>query len=60
LIPNRLKRVKDYPSELEDNTKEEILDLAKGKGELARKAQKLKKLIEQTNRLKDKTKNKGK
>jgi hypothetical protein len=59
LIPNRLKRVKDYPSELEDNTKEEILDLAKGKGELAKKAQKLKKLIEQTNRLKDKTKNKG-
>jgi hypothetical protein len=50
LIPNRLKRVKNYPSELEDNTKEEILDLAKGKGELAKKAQKLKKLIEQTNR----------
>jgi hypothetical protein len=54
IIPNSLKRVKDYPTELEEKTKREILDLANKEDEIGRKAKKLKKLIQQTERLKDK------
>ena len=54
LIPAFLKRVKDYPSELENKTLEEIIELSKGNGETAQKAKKLKKLAEQQKRLKEK------
>ncbi len=35
LIPPSLKRVKDYPSELENKTLKEIIELSKGKGDIA-------------------------
>lgn len=54
LIPASLKRVRDYPSELENKTLEEIIELSKGEGETAQKAKKLKKLVEQQRRLKEK------
>lgn len=54
LIPPSLKRVRDYPSELENKTLEEIIELSKGNGETAQKAKKLKKLAEQQKRLKEK------
>ncbi len=48
LIGGDLKRVKGYPSELEHLTYEQVLKLSKeGKGELKKKAQMLKKLVEQ-------------
>jgi hypothetical protein len=54
LIPASLKRVRDYPSELENKTLEEIIELSRGNGETAQKAKKLKKLAEQQKRLKEK------
>ena len=54
LIPASLKRVRDYPSELENKTLEEIIELSRGNGEIAQKAKKLKKLTEQQKRLKEK------
>jgi cell shape-determining protein MreC len=54
LIPSSLKRVKDYPSELETKTLKEIIELPKDKGEIAQKAKKLKKLVEQQKRLTEK------
>ncbi|MEG4804240.1 hypothetical protein QUB63_25530 [Microcoleus sp. ARI1-B5] len=50
LIPESLKRVKDYPSELEYLTYAEIVEQAKTSREVA----KLKKLIEQEQRLMEK------
>lgn len=50
LIPESLKRVKDYPSELEYLTYAEIVEQAK----ISREAAKLKKLIEQEQRLMEK------
>lgn len=55
LIPGSLKRVRDYPSELEGFTLREILRKAQQGGSEGKKAQKLKKLYEQQKRLKDKT-----
>jgi len=53
----RLKSVADYPSELEDLTIEELIELLKGKdSEKAKKARKLLKLIEQAGRLVEKGK----
>lgn len=37
LIPPSLKRVKDYPSELDTKTLKEIIKLSKGKGRLLKK-----------------------
>lgn len=54
LIPASLKRVRDYPSELENKTLEEIIELSKDNGDAAQKAKKLKKLAEQQKRLKEK------
>jgi hypothetical protein len=54
LIPPSLKRVKDYPTELETKTLKEIIELSKGKGESAQKARNLKKLVEQQKRLTEK------
>jgi len=57
LIPGRLKKVKDYPSQLENNSWGEILEKAK-KGDKG--AKKLKKLVQESKRLQEKTKSKGK
>ena len=46
--------MRDYPSELENKTLEEIIELSRGNGEIAQKAKKLKKLAEQQKRLKEK------
>lgn len=56
LINASLKRVKGYPSELENKTYAEICGLTGEGGDIAVKAKKLKKLIEQTNRLMEKNK----
>ena len=41
-----LKRAPDYPTELEGKTLDEIKDLARGNGEIAQKAKRIKKLVE--------------
>lgn len=46
LIPGNLKRAPDYPTELEGKTLDEIKDLARGNGEIAQKAKRIKKLVE--------------
>ncbi|MDX1961014.1 MAG: hypothetical protein SFU98_20765 [Leptospiraceae bacterium] len=51
IIPASLKRVKDYPSELETKTLPEIIELSKAKGVIAQKAKKLKKLVEQQKKI---------
>ena len=53
--PQFLQRSKSYHSELANKSYEEILDLAKGKGPLAKAAKQMKKLIEQAERLLQKT-----
>jgi hypothetical protein len=56
LIKGSLKKSRSYHSELEGKTYEQILADAKGKGDLAKRAQQMKKLIEQSNRLLEKNK----
>lgn len=51
LIRGGLKKSKSYASELADKTYAEICQLARGSGDLADKASKMKKLIEQSDRL---------
>ena len=51
LIRGGLKKSKSYASELADKSYAEICQLAKGSGDLANKASKMKKLIEQADRL---------
>jgi RHS repeat-associated protein len=51
LIRGGLKKSKSYASELADKSYAEICQIAKGSGELAEKASKMKKLIEQADRL---------
>lgn len=55
LISGGLKRSKSYREELANSTYEEILRLANGKGEGAQAARQMKKLIEQSARLMEKT-----
>ncbi len=57
LIRGSLKRVKNYPSELEGKTYQEILKLANQGGELGKKAKMMKKLIRDSTRLLEKVKN---
>jgi hypothetical protein len=59
LIPGRLKRVKDYPTELEGKTLKELAQIARQGGEAAKKANKLLKLAKQTARLMAKVASKG-
>ncbi|WP_244862985.1 MULTISPECIES: RHS repeat-associated core domain-containing protein [unclassified Pseudomonas] len=54
LIRGKTRQSASYASELEGHSYAEICKLAKGSGEIANKAKKMKKLIEQQERLHDK------
>jgi RHS repeat-associated protein len=54
LIRGQTRRSSSYASELEENSYAELCQMAKGKGDLANKASKMKKLIEQQERLMEK------
>ena len=54
LIRGGLKKSNSYHCEFEDKTYEEILKLAKGSGDVAKRAKQMKKLIEQEKRLGEK------
>jgi RHS repeat-associated protein len=54
LIRGGLKRSKSYHAELEDKTYTELCKIASGKGDLAKRAQQMRKLIEQAERLQSK------
>ncbi|BCB27721.1 hypothetical protein SKTS_26070 [Sulfurimicrobium lacus] len=54
LIRGQTRRSSSYASELEENSYAELCQMAKGKGDLANKAVKMKKLIEQQERLMEK------